>query len=146
MILENLEAIDLLAIDDIDTIAGDRDWEVALFHLYNRVRDQGHGILVIAGKQSPTHLNITLPDLRSRLAWGMSFQLHPLDEADKISTLIQRAHSLGLQLSDSVAQFLVTRCSRNMSDLIDILARLDNASLAAQRRLTIPFVKQVLAL
>ncbi|MBA2709150.1 MAG: DnaA regulatory inactivator Hda [Tatlockia sp.] len=142
--IDNLCEQSLIAIDDIDAIAGDKTWEEALFHLYNRVRDNGKTILLISGQQSPASLPINLPDLKSRLAWGLAVQLNELDDELKIKTIQQHAHKRGFELSTHVGQFLLNRCARNMHDLHCILDYLDKASLAAQRRITVPFVKTIL--
>ncbi|MBA2652506.1 MAG: DnaA regulatory inactivator Hda, partial [Tatlockia sp.] len=134
----------LIAIDDIDSIASDKVWEEALFHLYNKVRDNGKTVLLISGKQSPSSLTIDLPDLKSRLAWGLVVQLNELNDELKIKTIQQHALKRGIELPTSVGQFLLNRCARNMHDLSCILDYLDKASLAAQRRITVPFVKSIL--
>jgi DnaA family protein len=142
--IDDLGEQSLIAIDDIDAIATDKAWEEALFHLYNRVRDNGKTILLISSKQSPSSLTIELPDLKSRLAWGLVVQLNELSDELKIKTIQQHALKRGFELPTSVGQFLLNRCARNMHDLHCILDYLDKASLAAQRRITVPFVKTIL--
>ncbi len=93
---------------------------------------------------APTYLNLHLPDLKSRLAWGLVLQLQPLSDEDKLETLQMRAIQRGFRLPVSVAQFILKRCTRTMHDLDNILDRLDQASLAHQRKITIPFVKTIL--
>ncbi len=144
--IEDLEEQTLLCIDDVDAIAQDAAWEEALFHLYNRVKDKENGLLIITGKQPPAQLPLKLPDLRSRLAWGLVLQLHELNDEEKINTLQLHASKRGFALPEIVGQFLINRCSRNMQDLHQLLNKLDEASLAAQRRITIPFVKTILSL
>ncbi|WP_058534443.1 DnaA regulatory inactivator Hda [Legionella saoudiensis] len=144
--IEGLEEQALICIDDIDAIAQDSAWEEALFHLYNRIKDMEKSLLIISGNQSPTTLPIKLPDLRSRLSWGLVIQLMELSDEDKINTLKLHATRRGFDLPESVAQFLISRCSRNMHDLHQLLNRLDDASLAAQRKVTIPFVKNILGI
>lgn len=143
--LEGLESLALLCLDDLEAIAAKQEWEHALFHLYNRMRDAGTKFIA-AGPCGASQLPLQLPDLRSRLAWGLSYQVHELKDADKIATLQMRASNRGFDLPAEVANFLLTRCSRNMRDLADILNTLDEASLVSQRKLTIPFVKQTLQL
>jgi DnaA family protein len=89
---------------------------------------------------------IILPDLKSRLTSGATYQVHRLSDEQKINALQLRASKRGLQLTKTVGQFLLTRCSRDMPLLFSTLQKLDKASLAEKRRLTIPFVKKVLAL
>ncbi|CAM4507402.1 MAG: DnaA regulatory inactivator Hda [Legionella sp.] len=144
--IEGLEDQALICIDDIDAIAEDSAWEEALFHLYNKIKDMDKSLLIISGNQSPTTLPIKLPDLRSRLSWGLVIQLMELSDEDKINTLKLHAARRGFDLPESVGQFLISRCSRNMHDLHQLLNRLDDASLAAQRKITIPFVKNILGI
>jgi DnaA-homolog protein len=134
----------LIAIDDIDAIASDKAWEEALFHLYNRVRDNGKTILLISSRQPLSSLNIHLADLSSRLSWGLVAQINELSDDLKIKTLRQHANKRGFDLPLSVGQFLINRCARNMHDLHQMLDDLDKASLAAQRKITVPFVKAIL--
>ncbi len=145
-VLQGIDACDVIALDDIDVICGNKEFEIGLFHLYNKVKDSGDKLLFIAGHCAPAALDITLPDLKSRLAWGFIAKLNELDEAHKISTLKQHAQEIGLSLESQAAEFLLKRCSRNMQDLHVILKKLDKASLQAQRKLTIPFIKKTLML
>lgn len=142
-VLNGLESLDLICLDDIQKIATDPRWEESLFHFYNRIRDN-QGYLIISGNSPIQALNIQLNDLRSRLSWGVVYVLKPLNDEQKLQALQACAKTKGLLLSDEVGHFLLNRCMRNLSDLIDALVTLDNASLAAQRRLTIPFVKEIL--
>jgi DnaA family protein len=143
-IIEGIDDHMLISIDDIDVVAGHPAWEEALFHLYNRIRDRERSTLIISSTQSSMTSSIQLPDLRSRLNWGLVIQLHELADADKVSTLILHAKKRGFDLPRSVGQFLLNRCSRNMHDLHNLLNKLDKASLVAQRKITIPFVKEIL--
>lgn len=142
--IEGLESQTLVCIDDVDAIAQDPEWEEALFHLYNKIKDSDQSLLIFSGSQPPTTLPIKLADLRSRLSWGLVIQVHELSDDDKISTLKSHALKRGFDLPESVGQFLLNRCSRNMHDLHQLLNKLDDASLAAQRKITIPFVKDIL--
>ncbi len=142
-LLEGLEQQALIAVDDVQAVAGLSQWEEGLFHLYNRVRDSGHR-LVVSATRAPAGLALALPDLASRLGWGPVFQLSALTDTDKRLALQLRAHRRGLEIGDEVAGYLLRRCPRDMDSLFNLLNRLDQASLAAQRRLTIPFVRQLL--
>ncbi|MBI3562588.1 MAG: DnaA regulatory inactivator Hda [Gammaproteobacteria bacterium] len=139
-VLEGLDNADVVCIDDVDSIARQTQWEEELFHLFNRVRDQ-RGRLYVTAKVSPTALEIQLSDLASRLAWGLTFQLQTLTDAQKIAALQLRAQRRGLELSGEVAGYLLKQLPRDMHHLFAMLDRLDQASLQQQRRLTIPFVK-----
>ncbi len=142
-LLDNLEQSELVCLDDVDAIAGDPVWEEALFHLFNRLRDSGRRLLLAAGA-SPREIAVQLPDLKSRLSLSLVFQLQELSDEDKLRALQLRASRRGLNLPDDVGRFILTRGARNMSALFELLDRLDQASLQAQRKLTIPFLKQTL--
>lgn len=142
-VLMGFESLSLVCLDDIQMVAGDAAWEEAVFHLYNRIYDAG-GCLIIAAHDLPKGIQLKLPDLVSRLSWGIVYQLHPLSDDEKLSVLIMRAKRRGISLSDEVGKYILTHCPRHMGTLFAALEALDKASLAAQRRLTIPFVKEVL--
>lgn len=143
-LLEDLEQLALVCIDDIHVIAGQAVWEVMLFNLYNRLRDTGARLMVTANA-APIELHIALPDLRSRLSSGLVLQLHDLDDAGKLAALRLRAQGQGLDLPEEVGRFLLRRYPRDMSGLFALLQRLDDASLTAQRKLTVPFVRELIA-
>lgn len=140
-----LETLDYVALDDVHVIAGRPDWEQALFVLYNYLRDNGKR-LIVAANSGPQELSLTLADLRSRLQWGLTLQLYNLADEHKQQALQARARARGLELSDEVAHYLLQRLPRTMHELFHQLHHLDQASLAEQRKLTIPFVKKILAL
>jgi DnaA family protein len=139
-LLDDVEQTALVCIDDIEHIAGDTIWETALLGLYERVRTQG-GMLAVAAATSPMMLGLTLPDLASRLAAGLVYSLHPLSDEDKIVALRLRAERRGMEMGEDVARYLLTRYPRDLHSLFGLLDRLDAATLAAQRRLTIPFLR-----
>jgi len=142
-ILIGLEVMDLVCIDDLQAIAGQEAWEEALFHLFNRICDANHGI-IMAATSLPKMLNFNLQDLTSRLAGSVVYQLQSLCDEEKLIVLTMRSERRGIHLSEDVAKYILTHCERHMSALFNVLDKLDTASLAAQRRLTIPFVKEVL--
>jgi len=144
-VMQGLQEVDLVCLDGLDAIAGRSDWEQAVFHLFNYLRDAGRS-LVVSAALSPRQLNLGLPDLRSRLSWGLVFHLYEMDDAGKVQVLQAHADVRGLALPTEVAEYLVRRCPRDMHSLLAVLQRLDQGSLAAQRRLSIPFVKQLLGL
>lgn len=144
-LFSDLEALDYLALDDIDAIAGKPEWEFALFTLYNHLRDHNKR-LVIAAHQNVHELPLQLEDLRSRLHWDLIYQVEPLTDDDKCLALQARARARGLDLSEDVAHYLIQRLPRHTHDIFRQLHQLDCASLAEQRKLTIPFVKKTLGL
>ena len=141
--VEGLDQADLLALDDLDAVAGDRDDEVALFDLHNRLRDAGR-VPLYAAVAAPAALGLVLPDLRSRLAQCIRLPLSPLDDAGRAQWLRRRADARGLAFDPAALDWMLRRCSRDLPSLEALLERLDRASLAAQRRLTVPFLRQVL--
>lgn len=142
-VVQGVEALGLVCLDDVDRVLGRADWELALFHLCNRARQRGCALLV-AGNAAPRALGVDLPDLRSRLTWGIVYQLAPAGDEEKIAILQFRARRRGLSLSREVCSYLVSRSARDMEALLTLLAILDKASLVQQRALSIPFVKAVL--
>jgi len=142
-VLEGLEQLDLVCLDDVSAIAGQADWERSVFNLFNRVRAAG-GTLLLAGERRPDQSDFTLPDLASRLGWGLSYTLKPLTDDDVIASLAWRAQGRGLELPEDTAQFMLRRFPRDLPTLFALFDTLDKASLIEQRRLTIPFVKSVL--
>lgn len=140
---EGLERAELLALDDLDAVAGERADEVALFDLHNRLQDAGRTLLY-AAKVAPDALGLVLPDLRSRLAQCARWALPVLDDAGRAELLRQRAAARGLDFDPAALDWLLRRASRDIASLTALFERLDRASLAAQRRLTVPFLRQVL--
>ena len=143
-ILTGLENFDLVCVDDIDVVMGKKKWEEALFHFYNRLRDLQTPLLV-SSACTPKLLKCKLRDLHTRLASGLTLAVKGLSDQDKIKVLQMRASNRGFTITDEVAQYVMRHSSRNMSDLFDALDKLDEASLVAKRRITIPFVKTVLS-
>ncbi len=143
-IFDGLEAADIVCIDDIDELAGNQYWEQALFNLYNRLRDENRR-LVVTSHYSPVSIPIVLPDLKSRLAWGISLNIASLDDTDKKHILQLRARNIGMELSDEAVAYLLNHHSRDLASLINILDKLENASLIEKRKLTIPFLKEQLS-
>jgi DnaA-homolog protein len=142
-VLQGVERMDRVCLDDIHTVLGDPDWELALFNLYNRARQQDCRLL-LAADAPPRALPVALADLRSRLSWAVVFQLVEGDDDEKSAILQFRAMRRGLSLSASVASYIVSRAPRAMEQLLGVLDTLDEASLAEQRALSIPFVKQAM--
>ncbi|WP_318837980.1 DnaA inactivator Hda [Neiella holothuriorum] len=141
--LDGLESLHLVALDNLDAIAGLNAWEQAIFDLYNRIQEQGK-LLIVSANAAARHLDVKLPDLGSRLDWGTSYQLAAPSDESKLAILQLRANMRGLVLSDDAGRFLLHRASRDMADLWQILDQLDTASMQAQRKLTVPFIKQAL--
>jgi DnaA-homolog protein len=143
--LDGLEANELVCLDNVQAICGNREQETALFHFFNRHREAGNRLIVAADRPAG-QLGCLLPDLQTRLNWGLSLKLRCLNEDEKFSLLIHKAQQLGFELNPAAARFLLTHYDRRLSSLWSALDTLDLASLAAKRKLTIPFLKEVLSL
>jgi len=143
--LLGLEDFDLLAVDGIEAIAGRRAAEIALFDVYNRGRARNAAML-FAARQTPTQVALTLPDLVSRLSSCAQFMLKPLDEAARRTVLRERAQARGFELDDAVLEFLFRRYPRDLGAMLELLDRVDRESLAAQRRITVPFLRRIIGL
>ena len=141
-VLENLEHNRIVCIDDIAHIAGNVAWERALFGLYERARERGTR-LIVAAPSSPRGLALRLPDLSTRLSAGTVYRLQALSDADKLQVMRARAQAYGLEMPDEVARYLFARHTRDLPALLEMVARLDTAALAQQRRLTVPFVRSL---
>lgn len=144
-VLDAVEHSDLVCLDDIDTVMAKPAWEQALFGLFNALW-QREAQLLVSAAVAPRGLNCQLADLQSRLSWGSAYQLKSLeDEAGAIALLKFRAGKRGMTISDEVAQFIYRRLRRDSHSLIAAVDQLDRASLAARRRITVPFVRQILS-
>jgi DnaA family protein len=141
--LQGLERLDLVCVDDLHVIAGDEAWEQALFHCFNRIREAG-GRLLISSQQPLSELDINLPDLASRLAWGLRLQLMPLDDQDKLRVISMQSDALGFSLSEEVMQYLLKHHDRSMAALVQTVENLHQAALINKRRITIPLAREVL--
>jgi DnaA family protein len=143
-ILTGLDKFDLVCVDNIEHIAGDPVWEQAFFNFFNHHRSHGHK-LILSASCAPQTIDISLPDLKTRLNWGLTLKLKPLTETDSIKALIFKAKQMGFDISPQAGRFLLTHYHRDLASLWHLLDTLDRASLAAQRKLTLPFVKKILA-
>ena len=138
--LRGVAGSEWLALDDLEAIAGQREAEHALFDLYNQTRAEG-GALLFAAAAAPADLGIELPDLRSRLGACTQFAVKTLDDGERREVLKARAAARGIELDEPVLDWLFARYARDLGALLDLLERLDRASLAAQRRITVPFLR-----
>jgi DnaA family protein len=130
----------LATADDVETL--EEAAQIALFNAINAARD-GQGAVLAAGAAPPARLGLR-PDLRTRLAWGLVYQLKPLTDEDKLRYLSTEAESRGLRLPEEVASYLLTRLPRDLPSLAAVIALLDRYSLAKQRQITLPLVREAL--
>lgn len=142
-VLDGWRELDCLCLDDVQSVAGRAPWDAALFRVYRDFDERGARLIVAAGVP-PAVLAWSLPDIASRFGAAAVFALQPLDEAGRLEALRVRARLRGVELPDETVRFLQRRFPRDMQTLYRLLDTLDDAALAAQRRLTVPFVREVL--
>jgi DnaA family protein len=140
--LRQLGDMDLVALDDIDRVAGDSDWEASLFSLFDS-RLQSGG-LVVAAAAPPRECGFVLTDLVSRAGAAAIYRLEYLGDDDLRSAVIRHAAMRGLSLEPAALSYLLQRVSRDLSELTDCLDRIDDYALAAQRKITIPLLREVI--
>ena len=141
-VLQGIETLDVICIDDVQAIAGNAAWEVALFDLFNQ-RLLAEKPLYFAATEPARQLAVSLPDLQSRLASCLSFQLPNFSDEEKVELLQFRARRRGIELNDVCALFIIQRSGRDNAALIQVLDRLDQDSLTAGRKITVPLIKKV---
>lgn len=142
-VLDGIETIPVVCIDDVEAISQDAVWLEALFKAYNSAIDNQTS-LIVTSELPPLQLDLKLADLQSRLASGVTFHMQGLTDDEKLLALQKRAHFRGFDLSDEVANYLLTHYSRSSHTLFAVLDKLERESLALQRRITIPFLKTIL--
>jgi DnaA family protein len=126
-------------------VAGNATWEEALFHFINRLREAGRGRLLVASRERLGALALGLPDLRSRLAWGLRLELQTLDEAGKREVMLRRAEALHIDLPEEVVDYLLRHGRRGMGELLFALEQLRLGAITEKRRITVPLARRVLA-
>lgn len=142
-ILNGLEDYELVCLDDIHTVAGNQKWEEGLFGFYNAHRQNNHHLL-LAANTPPQYLTFELPDLKTRMSWGLTLKIQPLREEQLIEAMTRKAHNLGFDLPVTVGRFLLRHYVQDLPAMWQLLEKIDRATLAEKRKLTIPFLKQIL--
>lgn len=142
-ILDGLENFELICFDNIQAIVGKPDWETAFFNFFNQHRDQQHR-LIITAQTAPNALAFSLPDLVTRINWGLSLKINALSDQEKLELIAHKAQQMGTEIAPSAARFLLNHYDRSLTSIWAALDKLDAASLAAKRKLTLPFLKEVL--
>ena len=142
-VLEGLESLELLALDDLDAVSDRPEWAEQLFHLYNRIQQQGHA-LAISADISPAEIQTPLADLKSRLTAMHVYRLQQLKDKQLQDALRLRAQLRGFELPQAVAEYLLRHFPRGIKQQIAFLDQLDIGSLEAKRKLSIPLVKELL--
>ena len=141
--LEGLRVLDLVCVDDLDSVAGNPVWENALFGCFNEVR-AAEGRLLISSKRPLSELEFCLPDLASRLAWGVRQKLQLPDDEGKLEILRQRANALRIEVPDEVQDYLIKHGRRDMASLLHTLERLKDVAFAEKRKITVPMTRRIL--
>ena len=141
--LHDLGMLDLVCVDDLDYLKGDISWQQSMVWLYNELRDNRHSLIMSASVKAK-QLSLDLEDLQSRLEWDLVLQLKPPDEVTKINILKDKAKARAFELPDDVIEYMIRRVNRDLPSLIMMLDRIDHASLAEKRRVTVPLIKKVL--
>jgi len=142
--LDGLGELDLVCVDDLEYISDSIEWQQRLTLLFNEIRDNNNSI-IISSAVSPKNINIELNDLKSRLVWGQVYKIKSPNDELKIEILRKKAAERSFQLSNNVAEFLIRRSNRDLNSLIEILDEIDRSSLAAKRKVTIPFIKELIS-
>lgn len=145
-VLEGLDNNQVLCIDNLHAIEANDEWQTAIFNLINQFLEGNKRLLLFSSKVPVKSLNFDLPDLLTRLTWGVNFSLKLLSDEHRRQALETHFQQLGVVYTDEAIQFLTLRGSRDMAKLVEALQMLDKASLESQRKITVPFVKSVLNL
>ena len=133
---------EFVCVDDLQRVAGDARLEKIVFNLIEQQR-QVNGTMLMAARGAPQAMSLVLPDLASRIASSATYRLHSLNDDEKEQAMRLRAHYRGFELSDDVIAYVMKRFPRDSGALFDLLDRIDQASLSRQRRITIPFIKEL---
>ncbi|WP_348673281.1 DnaA regulatory inactivator Hda [uncultured Abyssibacter sp.] len=141
--LDAFGGLDFVGLDDVDAVAGERDWELALLRLIDQARVES-GRWVASLSRHPDAVEFATPDLRSRLRWAALHRLESLDETGLGALFEQRLAVRGLRCPASVTRYVLRRVSRSAPAVVALVEAIDVASLAAQREVTIPLVRDLL--
>jgi DnaA family protein len=131
---------DCVTVDDVDRL--DAEAQISLFNLYNHIRNEGHAFLLVSGPAAPAQLKLRV-DLITRLGWGLVYQVHELSDEEKIKAMKSHAMDRGLDLPQEVCDYLLRHGRRDLPSLMATLDALDGFSLANQRRITVPLVREL---
>ena len=140
--LDGADELDLACYDDVQCVAGLEDWERRLFSLWQRALER-NTTLLFAARETPARVDFDLADLKSRLASSTVFAVRELNDEEQLQALDLRAHLRGFELPAETARYLQRRFPRDMRTLCEVLDTLDDAAFAAQRRLTVPFIRAI---
>jgi DnaA family protein len=141
--LDGVETLDVTCFDDVQAIAGLDAWEERLFSLWQRALER-NSTLLFAARENPVHVDFQLKDLKSRLSSSAVFVVRELNDDEQLEALSLRARLRGLDMPAETARYLQRRFPRDMRTLCEIFDTLDDAAFVAQRRLTVPFIRDVI--
>ncbi len=139
-LLQACKALNLTVMDDVHLL--NNEAQIALFNIYNQLKESG-GTLITAGLHAPTQMGLR-DDLATRLAWGLVYQLHPLNDAEKALALQNHAAERGICLPSDVVDYCLRYLRRDLSTLMATLDALDEWSLTAKKPVTVPMLRQLL--
>ncbi|MFC3121785.1 DnaA regulatory inactivator Hda [Agaribacter flavus] len=145
-VLDDVSVNQCICFDNIHSLSQSADWQRMVFDIINQCIEKAPRCLVFTSKHSVNQLDLSLPDLASRLTWGLTFKMLELSDADKAKAMQSLAREKGMEASEEVIEFILKRSNRSMHEIEKTIECLDRASLLHQRKLTIPFVKETLAL
>jgi DnaA family protein len=134
--------VSLYLVDDCDKLA--EAAQIDVFALFNQVRERG-GAMATAGSAAPAHLALR-EDLRTRLGWGLIYQVRELTDDDKLAALTQAAGARNMNVAPAVLLHLITHFARDMRSLSSMLDALDAYSLETKRLITLPLLRELLQL
>lgn len=143
-VLEDMAHFPVLCLDDVDHVLGQPAWEAALFHLFNRQREQGHRLVIGLHQGLESWRDRILPDLFSRFTWGLRVQVKLPQDEDWVAGIQWLADQRGLSINLETARYLALRGPRDWHGLANVMTALDTAALAAKRRVTQPFIRSVM--
>ena len=141
-VLDGLDNLNLVCIDDVDSIASCKDWEQKLFSLFNMLRDR-KARLIVSASGNIAECGFDMPDLISRMQWGLSLRLLLLDDEQKAQALKYRCEGRGIDINIDVIHWLIKHISRDMASLYEFIEAAIEQAIMQQRRLTIPFIKSL---
>lgn len=141
-LLSELGGSGVLCVDDLHRVVGSDEWERRLFDLYERSQQES-GFLILSATEPPGALGVCLRDLRSRLAGQFVYRLSPLGEDQLAEALRREAKRRGMDISPATVEWLMRRVPRGARALFELLDRIDRLSLQENRRVTIPFLRDM---
>jgi len=142
--LNGLDSFDIVCFDNIEQIAENSEWEHAFFNFFNLHRDANKK-LILSAHCPPKFLPIQLPDLKTRMNWGLTLKLSTLSDEQQLNALIHKANDLGFDIPVNVGRFLMSHYARDLPSIWILLDKINHETLAAKRKLTIPFLKQIMS-